>query len=69
MRHIPPNIRLSTRELEILGLVAEGLTSKQIGVALGSEVEVHIQSIVGKLGATNKVHAVVTAIRTGLVVL
>jgi DNA-binding NarL/FixJ family response regulator len=61
---------LSARELEILNLLAQGLTAKQIGLHLGISfrtVEVHSRSIIDKLGAANRIHAAVIAIRSGLI--
>ena len=60
---------LSNREFEILQLIMNGLTSKQIANNLGISyrtVEIHVGSIVAKLGASNKVHAVVIALRAGI---
>ncbi len=60
---------LSERELEVLGLMAEGLTNDQIAVrliiALGT-VKAHIHNISGKLGAQNRAHAVSRAKELGL---
>ena len=59
---------LTDREGEVLSLVAEGLTNKQIGAQLGiSErtVKNHLTSIMTKLRATDRTHSVVTAVRLG----
>ena len=60
---------LSQRELEVLGLMAEGLTNKEIAarliIALGT-VKAHIHNISGKLGAQNRAHAVARARDLGL---
>jgi len=60
---------LSGRELEVLRLMAEGLTNEQIArrliVALGT-VKAHIHHIAGKLGAQNRAHAVARATELGL---
>ena len=60
---------LSERELEVLGLMAEGLTNQQIAarliVALGT-VKAHIHNISGKLGAQNRAQAVARAKELGL---
>jgi DNA-binding NarL/FixJ family response regulator len=61
---------LSNREIEVLKLVAEGETNRQIGNKLFiAEVTVkkHIQSIISKLGAMDRTHAAVKAVRAGLV--
>ncbi len=55
---------LSERELQVLRLMAEGLTNKEIAarliIALGT-VKAHIHNISGKLGAENRAHAVALA--------
>ena len=61
---------LTAREVEVLRLVAQGLTNKQIGAALGiSEhtVKFHVSSIYGKLGASNRSEAVRIGARQGWV--
>ncbi|NWJ97855.1 MAG: response regulator transcription factor [Chloroflexi bacterium] len=61
---------LSNREIEVLKLVAEGETNRQIGNKLFiAEVTVkkHLQSIISKLGALDRTHAAVKAVRAGLV--
>ena len=63
---------LSTRELEVLARMAEGLSNKQLARALGiSEhtVKFHINAILGKLGAQSRTKAVVRATRAGLILL
>jgi NarL family two-component system response regulator YdfI len=63
---------LSDRELEVLDLVAEGLSNKLIAHRLTiSEhtVKTHIASIFAKLGASSRTEAVSQAIRRGLVML
>ncbi len=60
---------LSERELQVLRLMAEGLTNQQIAarliVALGT-VKAHVHNISGKLGAQNRAHAVARARELGL---
>ena len=61
---------LSEREIDVLKLVTEGQTNRQIaGVLLISEetVKKHIQGIISKLGAIDRTHAAVKAVRAGLV--
>ncbi|HEY1753849.1 MAG TPA: response regulator transcription factor [Bryobacteraceae bacterium] len=63
---------LSDRELEVLDLVAEGLSNKLIAHRLSiSEhtVKTHVASIFAKLGASSRTEAVSQAIRRGLVML
>lgn len=61
---------LSDREREVLVLVAEGRSNKQIAKALGiadGTVKVHVASILEKLGAQGRSEAVAVAVRRGLV--
>lgn len=63
---------LTVRELEVLELVAGGLTNRAIAGRLGiSEhtVKFHLNAILGKLGAQSRTEAVVRATRLGLIVL
>lgn len=63
---------LSGRELEVLDLLAEGLSNKLIAHRLNiSEhtVKTHVASIFTKLGASSRTEAVSQAIRRGLVML
>jgi predicted ATPase/DNA-binding NarL/FixJ family response regulator len=55
---------LSSRELEVLGLVAEGLSNREIAGRLfiaERTVRYHLTSIFGKLGADNRTQAVALA--------
>jgi DNA-binding NarL/FixJ family response regulator len=63
---------LSPRETEALELLAEGLSNKEIGVALGiSEhtARFHVNAILDHLGARSRTEAVVLALREGLITL
>jgi len=63
---------LTHRELEVLQLLAEGLTNKEIAQRLAiSEhtVKFHVNAILAKLGADTRTEAVVHAARLGIVVL
>lgn len=60
---------LTPRELEVLELLAQGLPNKGIAERLGisdQTVKFHIASIMGKLGASNRVETVRRAVRRGL---
>jgi DNA-binding NarL/FixJ family response regulator len=60
---------LTHRELEVLELLAEGLPNKGIAERLGisdQTVKFHVASIMGKLGASNRVETVRRAVRRGL---
>jgi DNA-binding NarL/FixJ family response regulator len=62
---------LSERECEVLALIAEGYTSKDIGERLHvaeETVKSHVTNVLGYLGARNRAHAVVIALRRGLLV-
>jgi len=63
---------LTTRETQVLQLVAEGLTNRRIGERLGiSEhtAKFHLNGILAKLGAATRTEAVVLAARHGLLML
>ena len=61
---------LSRRELEVLALIAEGRTNREIGERLfisQKTVGVHVGNILAKLGAAGRVEAAMVAIRLELV--
>lgn len=61
---------LSPREQEVLALIVEGLTNREIAAELGIAVNTvrnHVQSILTKLEVRNRVQAAVYAVRAGLV--
>jgi two-component system, NarL family, response regulator YdfI len=63
---------LTARELEVLGMMAEGAANKTIAWKLNiSEhtVKFHVASILGKLGAASRTEAVAIGLRKGLVML
>ena len=62
--------KLSKREIEILRSAAEGNSCKETGRDLGiteSTVKVHRKAIIRLLGAKNCTHAVIMALRKGLI--
>ncbi|MGB3137485.1 MAG: response regulator transcription factor [Nodosilinea sp.] len=79
--YIPPSVSeklirrmtaptLSTREQEVLQLIAEGKTNPQISTALNiaeSTVRFHIGNILDKLGVSDRTQAVVQAVNQGIV--
>lgn len=79
-RYLPPEIslllaksehssHLTARELEILKLIAEGRANKQIGEMLTlseNTVKNHVKSILAKLNAKDRTHAVTEALKRGL---
>ena len=63
---------LSRREIEVLGMLAEGLANKNIAARLGiSEhtVKTHVASILTKLDAFSRAEAVAIGARQGLILL
>ena len=63
---------LTSREAEVLKLMAEGFGNKEIGSRLGitdHTVKFHISSILAKLGASSRTEAVTQGIRMGLIVI
>ena len=78
---LPPNVaaklaaqvsgeRLTGRELEILGLMADGQSNKAIARKLSiseGTVKTHVKSVLFKLGATSRTEAAAIAARRGLV--
>jgi DNA-binding CsgD family transcriptional regulator len=60
---------LSNREREVLALIAEGRTNREIGERLfisQKTVGVHVGNILAKLGVSGRVEAAAVAIRLGL---
>jgi DNA-binding NarL/FixJ family response regulator len=65
-----PDSDLSTREREVLLLVAKGQSNKDIACALGiteATVKCHVSVILARLNANDRTEAVVNAIRRGLI--
>ena len=63
---------LTGREIEILQLLALGLTNKQIAHKLGISthtVKFHVSSIFGKMGTTNRTETVKLGLKMGLILL
>lgn len=63
---------LTSRETEVLNLLADGLPNKAIARRLGvsdETVKFHIAAIFGKLSVSNRTAAVRVALRRGLVAL
>lgn len=69
--HIVSQIEeLTDRELEVLHLLAQGMPNKEIAAHLiisERTAKFHVNSIMGKLGATNRTEAVVLAAQRGLI--
>lgn len=61
---------LTDREHEVLGLISEGLSNKQIAERLVLSVHTvrnHVQNVISKLGAHSKLEALSIAVREGIV--
>jgi DNA-binding NarL/FixJ family response regulator len=64
-----PQMALTPRETEVLGLVANGLGNKEIADRLGTAtgtIKIHIQNILEKLSASDRTQAVTIAIQRGI---
>jgi len=61
---------LSEREIEVLGLVAEGNSNKKVAERLyisEETVKAHLRNILSKLGANDRTHAVTIALKRGII--
>ena len=79
-RRIPPEISaalsvhlgehgLSEREIQVLRLVAQGKSNKRAAAELGvteHTIKAHMKSIIAKLDASDRTHAVTIALRRGI---
>jgi DNA-binding NarL/FixJ family response regulator len=79
-RHVPPDVaarlaehlgddELTRRELEVLHLISDGQRNKQIADKLAiseTTVNFHIRNLVDKLQANDRAHAVMIALRRGM---
>jgi two-component system NarL family response regulator len=62
--------RLTSRELDVLKAIVAGRSNKEIGAELAiseATVKTHINSILGKLGVTDRTQAATTALQRGIV--
>jgi two-component system NarL family response regulator len=61
---------LTSREVEVLQLISEGMRNKEVGATLGiteGTVQIHVKNIFGKLNVNDRTAAVQVAVRRGLV--
>ncbi|WP_019810911.1 response regulator transcription factor [Saccharomonospora halophila] len=68
----PPQTPLSRREYQVLHLIAEGMENSAVAESLFLSVETvrtHVKSILRKMSAHDRTHAVTKAFREGLLVL
>ena len=66
----PERSRLTHRELEVLHLIARGLSNKQAADAIGrteETVKLHLKNIYAKLGVADRTEAVTVALLRGLI--
>lgn len=67
---LPPLVELTPRELDVLRLVAKGMTNRAICRELNlAEVTIkkHVQSIMGKMGVRDRTQAALRGVRLGLI--
>ena len=67
-----PGPELSRRELEVLKLIVEGMSNKEIAAALNiteSTVKNHVNSVLTKLRVNDRTQAATSALRRGIVAL
>lgn len=65
-----PRVDLTDRELEVLGLVAQGMRNKEIADSIGrteATVKVHVLHILQKLGVNDRTEAVTVALTRGII--
>jgi len=64
-----PQSELTPREIDVLRLVAAGLSNKRIADELGlseATVRTHVSNILAKLGADDRTQAATEALRRGI---
>jgi DNA-binding NarL/FixJ family response regulator len=70
LAEFPAPSGLSDRELEVLQLVARGLTNKEVARAIGrtdETVKIHLKNIFAKLDVADRTEAVTVALTRGLI--
>ncbi len=79
-QYLPPEIamrmngrvisQLSSRELEVLALVAKGLSNKEVGAELSiveGTIKVHMKNILAKLNVNDRTQAILVAVKRGII--
>jgi DNA-binding NarL/FixJ family response regulator len=79
-QYIPPQVamrigermlaQLSPREMEVLKLLARGLSNKEIAAQLGlvvGTVKIHVANIFSKLAVSDRTQALVAAVQRGII--
>jgi NarL family two-component system response regulator LiaR len=64
------SVNLSSKERDVLRLIAEGQSNREIADALGvsvATVKLHVQELLAKLSASDRTQAAVKALRQGLI--
>jgi DNA-binding NarL/FixJ family response regulator len=67
---VPPGVRLTARERQVLAEIAHGRSNREIARALAlseKTVKTHVSAILTKLGVQDRTQAALYAVRTGLV--
>jgi DNA-binding NarL/FixJ family response regulator len=70
LAEFPERSDLTERELEVLQLVARGLSNKQTARAIGrtdETVKIHLKNVFAKLGVADRTEAVTVALTRGLI--
>jgi DNA-binding NarL/FixJ family response regulator len=70
LAEFPERSDLTERELEVLQLVARGLSNKQVARAIGrtdETVKIHLKNMFAKLGVADRTEAVTVALARGLI--
>jgi DNA-binding NarL/FixJ family response regulator len=65
-----PRIPLTPREIEVLSMVAQGLSNAEVAARIGrteGTAKVHLKNILQKLSATDRTEAVTTALKRGFI--
>lgn len=79
-QYIPPQVaarvgermlaKLSPREMEVLTLLAKGLSNKEIAARLGlvvGTIKIYVANIFSKLGVSDRTQALVAAVKRGII--